>query len=255
MSDDMKKELIVLTYGAPIRGGYKLGEEFVYSCEIPICAYIDVETNTLNKIADEKYLTWKIPKEKYLASDWVFDIEDEHIYRVLVEVDENSVLYELKDVICETSDERLSKILDNLKSKITLEYDGNKFLLNRKAGAFICKCKIKDSECIVKLRLDEKYGDSAYQALKIWDKISRNLSRTDKKTRKFIVKKLLEKANSWNKEKITKRIFMEKIKLCFIDVTESMYSFYYDDGELFAGHAICANGTLEDGLEYASLEG
>lgn len=73
------------------------------------------------------------------------------------------------------------------------------------------------------------------------------------------VDKLLDLHNDdWSEDDTPKTPaqFRELMKLESIHVeTGGGFSFWFDDGDLFAGHAILVSGTIDEGPKYASIEG
>lgn len=84
----------------------------------------------------------------------------------------------------------------------------------------------------------------------------------DKSMREFAAKKLTELANEWqesdekNAAPITMERFAQHITMLELSLTyEGEFTAYYDDDDLFWGHAIEICGSLENGIERANLVG
>lgn len=88
----------------------------------------------------------------------------------------------------------------------------------------------------------------------------------DEKVRSFAAQELLEQANDWAQdaagnedgepEEITREQFMERMELDAVQISaDGRFEFWFNDGDLFWGHAIHVTGALDQGLEIAQMEG
>lgn len=88
----------------------------------------------------------------------------------------------------------------------------------------------------------------------------------DEKVRAFAAEALLEQANDWEQdsagnedgepEEITREQFMERMELDAVQISaDGRFEFWFNDGDLFWGHAIHVTGALDQGLEIAQMEG
>lgn len=88
----------------------------------------------------------------------------------------------------------------------------------------------------------------------------------DEKVRSFAADQLLEQANDWAQdaagnedeepEEITREQFMERMELDAVQISaDGRFEFWFNDGDLFWGHAIHVTGSLDQGPEMAQLEG
>lgn len=86
----------------------------------------------------------------------------------------------------------------------------------------------------------------------------------DEKVRSFAADQLLEQANDWAQdaaegeepEEITREQFMERLELDAVQISaDGRFEFWFNDGDLFWGHAIHVTGSLEQGPEMAQMEG
>jgi hypothetical protein len=84
----------------------------------------------------------------------------------------------------------------------------------------------------------------------------------------FAAKELLELANTWcddawDEEEegkpftpLTEKDFMDRITLREISLgDDGEYALYYDDGDMFWGHAVTVDGSLAEGFTDANMEG
>ena len=88
----------------------------------------------------------------------------------------------------------------------------------------------------------------------------------DEKVRSFAAQELLEQANDWAQdaagnedgepEEITREQFMERLELDAVQISaDGRFEFWFNDGDLFWGHAIHVTGSLDKGPEMAQMEG
>ena len=88
----------------------------------------------------------------------------------------------------------------------------------------------------------------------------------DEKVRSFAADQLLEQANDWAQdaagnedeepEEITREQFMERMELDAVQISaDGRFEFWFNDGDLFWGHAIHVTGSLDQGPEMAQMEG
>ena len=82
--------------------------------------------------------------------------------------------------------------------------------------------------------------------------------------REFAAKKLTALANSWLAEdeeteaagQITEETFAKRITLSELTITSSgSFTAYYNDDDMFWGHAVEIGGSLKKGITYANLAG
>ena len=86
----------------------------------------------------------------------------------------------------------------------------------------------------------------------------------DKDIREFSAEKLTDNANDWLQDsleddeefvEITEEKFAERMVLNSIGFDENGFEVFYDDDDMFWGHSILVDGTLENGIEQAYIAG
>ena len=86
----------------------------------------------------------------------------------------------------------------------------------------------------------------------------------DKRIREFSAEKLTDNANDWLQDsleddeefvEITEEKFAERMVLNSIGFDENGFEVFYDDDDMFWGHSILVDGTLENGIEQAYIAG
>ena len=91
-----------------------------------------------------------------------------------------------------------------------------------------------------------------------------DFDKWDKEIRAFSAKKLTDNANDWLQDsleddeefvEITEERFAERMVLNSIGFDENGFEVFYDDDDMFWGHSILVDGTLENGMEQAYIAG
>ena len=117
---------------------------------------------------------------------------------------------------------------------------------------------------VISLMLEVDVDDNS-----TWDQISKSakemiiqLEQWDKKMREFSSKKLTVLANQWASDEkdiiapITEDDFANRISISeLVFSSDDAFSVMYDDDEMFWGHAIEVQGTLENGIESSNIIG
>ncbi len=112
----------------------------------------------------------------------------------------------------------------------------------------------------INLRLDiEKMGDLD-AAIEVIHILYKDQAIWNKKIVDYAVSELLPLKNeSWiveDEEEITQEQFKKQIELLSITVhQDGSYEFWYDDGDLFLGHALVVSGNITDGPDDVDLVG
>lgn len=166
-------------------------------------------------------------------------------------------------LICSTpkpaQDDELEAILNKVKKPVYYEDPVlGKFKLEQDVGYFsgkivwnaqsVCFSFSKDTKAAM-----QKMMDTIHTLLQ-------NAAEWEAKIRLFAAEELLElKNDNWlenEREPVTAQQFMDCMKLETIEVdADGCFNFWYEDGDLFWGHAIVVAGTLQNGLESATIEG
>ena len=95
-------------------------------------------------------------------------------------------------------------------------------------------------------------------------KFIEDFDKWDKEIRAFSAEKLTDNANDWLQDSleddeefvgITEEKFAERMVLNSMGFDENGFDVYYDDDDMFWGHSILVDGTLENGIEQAYIAG
>ena len=160
-------------------------------------------------------------------------------------------------------DGELKAILDEQKKPVTFWESGlGTFALNRSVGWFEAEADWLGQPVRLEFDQDENRADCLLSFHTLMDQ----QAEWDQRVRTLAADKLLSLANDWEAdaagneereaEEITRENFMSRMELDAVQVYEDgSFDFWFNDGDLFWGHAIHVTGSLEAGPEDAQMEG
>ena len=159
----------------------------------------------------------------------------------------------------------LEAVLEEYKKPVVIE---DKMLgtltLNRKFNMFETNFSWNGVEIPLALEVNPESKSSWSRARTAAKKLITEQEAWDKAMREFAAKKLTELANDWlagdeeNKvtEPITEEIFAKRITLSELTITSGgSFTAYYNDDDMFWGHAIEISGSLKKGITYTNIAG
>ena len=108
--------------------------------------------------------------------------------------------------------------------------------------------------------------DGEKEYIETFRKLYADFETVLKNAANYAAEELLELANDWGEDDwdeddgeyvpLTEQDFIERLTLQSIVISEEgTYSLWYDDGDMFWGHAISVDGDLQNGITDASMEG
>ncbi len=136
--------------------------------------------------------------------------------------------------------------------------------LNREFDMFETNFSWNGVEIPLALEVNPESKSSWSRARTAAKKLITEQEAWDKAMREFAAKKLTELANDWlagdeeNKvtEPITEEIFAKRITLSELTITSGgSFTAYYNDDDMFWGHAIEISGSLKKGITYTNIAG
>ena len=160
-------------------------------------------------------------------------------------------------------DPELKAILDEQKKPVTFWENGlGTFALNRAVGWFEAEGDWLGQPVRLEFDRDENRAD----CLSHFHTLMEGQEEWDRRVRSLAADKLLSLANDWEAdaagsedreaEEITREDFISRMELDAVQVYEDgAFDFWFNDGDLFWGHAIHVTGSLETGPEDAQMEG
>lgn len=103
------------------------------------------------------------------------------------------------------------------------------------------------SDIKVELSFFEGEEDDQNQSIKTIKTLLKDFDKFYKKVLKNLANDLIENANDWNDQEITKEEFINRInkKIIQISVTEEDYEIFFEDDGIFHGHTIVYYGVVD----------
>jgi hypothetical protein len=116
----------------------------------------------------------------------------------------------------------------------------------------------EDISASMEVNIDNK--GSWTKAMNVLRSLYEHQEQRDAEFRAFAAKQLTPLANKWNDDEdateISEKDFADRIRLSSLAVTSGgSYTAYYDDDDLFFGHAVTVYGTIKKGIKSATIEG
>lgn len=262
------QEMLVLT--SEFVGSASLFKKGIWEPSAEFLACVDLSTGTFLK--EKAFLNW-------LAEDkdkgpWIHNIQPLTIYHVrcrkrkplsgtnAAAFGPSYMLVEVVGRDLEHPD--LERIRTEYQRSVTFTDElCGQFELERSFDWFSGEVDWLGETCSVSLSCDEEDGETAEKALAAFKQIYSNLPEWDEKYRTFAAKELTALANDWleeseeeNPEPITEESFAKRIYIGeFTMEAEGDYTVYYGDDDMFWGHVILIEGSMENGIERAYIAG
>lgn len=156
-------------------------------------------------------------------------------------------------------DNQLSELAQQLQETVTISDDVlGELVLDRRFGSFTGSIDWAGQQIGIDLQCESpEKPDSAIAAFK---ELLNELDDWDEKVNSLATDKLLGlKNDSWLEEgesEITAADFRSRMSLQTISIDFSgEFSFWFNDGDLFWGHAITVSGNMSDGPRFADIAG
>lgn len=263
-------ELIVLTK-TDVRGAAVCGEYLNPSLEFIAC--VDVKTGALSQ--EKGRLEWLI-KNTTGRRGWGYNFQELGIYRIKARKNipvqifphmrqtMNNCYMVLELVAAGISEPRLEAIRAKLSQPVSVLADGiGKFTLNRAFSCFEGHADWGGVSCSVMLDTDEEDGDTAEQALSVLQKLYSEQERWDTTWRSYAARELTDLANEWqagddaqNCEPLTEQAFAQRLELSEMSISASGdITLYYDDDDMFWGHAVEVDANADGEIVSAQIVG
>lgn len=166
-----------------------------------------------------------------------------------------------EDVVCP----ELQNVLDEYNKPVVIE---DKVLgtltLNRDLDMFEASIIWNGSDISLMLEVNSESKSSWSRARTAAKKLFTEQQAWDKSMREFAAKNLTALANEWladddekkDAEPITENVFAQRITLSELSVTSGgSFTAYYNDDDMFWGHAVEVGGSLKKGITYTNITG
>lgn len=165
----------------------------------------------------------------------------------------------IKYVRKDKSDAEMNQRVKALKKPVAVKnrYFG-KLKLEREMNQYVTNLKWVGKKIELCLPLDDCDDEDAF--IRLAEKFCKQQKKWDRAIRDFAAKQLLKRKNeNWlcdDEKEITRSEFLKRIKLESITLyPDGTFDFSFDDGDIFWGHLIEVDGSIEDGPEDVSLQG
>ena len=133
--------------------------------------------------------------------------------------------------------------------------------LNKEFDMFECNFLWNETDISLMLEIDPDDQSSWEQTFGSARSVMTELEKWDRTMRMFAAKELTNLANDWMTDDedavpITEEVFAERITLSELAFSfEDSFTAYYEDDDMFWGHAVEICGTLAQGMESANIVG
>ena len=185
------------------------------------------------------------------------------VIQVDVRPNEDFTAFLMEELPQPVTDPEMKAILEEQKKPVSFWEEGlGTFVLNRSVGWFEAEADWLGQT----VRLDFDKDEDRVDCLAHFHALMEGQQEWDQRVRAFAAEQLLELANDWEQEsagneerepeEITAEQFMERMELDAVQIYgDGAFEFWFNDGDLFWGHAIHVTGSLDRGPEKAQMEG
>ena len=234
-------------------------------------AMADVETGQV--ISGRNYLSWPLTDREREAGEYSDRLAKGRIYRVQVRGWKGDVLDEprwyVTDVLEEDVDcPALKEIWAEYTKPIRLEDDVlGTLTLDREMSTLDGTCMWMGEEVRISLEVDIGRKASWTRVTNMMKKLVADQESWDESLRSMAARKLTSMANEWmaddenttrdpEKDPVTEDEFAQRILLTEFSVSPGgRFTVWYEDDDMFWGHAITVEGTMKKGPLDADIQG
>ena len=201
-----------------------------------------------------------------LADDKLMDylrrrVRGDSVFQIMVRPSEDGKQFLMTELPQPEIDPEMKAILEEQKKPVSIWVpELGTFTLNRLVNWFEAEVEWLGQPARLDIDREEDWDACVEQA----KALMADQKGWDEKVRSFAADQLLEQANDWAQdaaegeepEEITREQFMERLELDAIQISAGgRFEFWFNDGDLFWGHAIHVTGSLDQGPEMAQMEG
>lgn len=201
-----------------------------------------------------------------LADDKLMDylrrrVRGDSVFQIMVRPSEDGKQFLMTELPQPEIDPEMKAILEEQKKPVSIWVpELGTFTLNRLVNWFEAEVEWLGQPARLDIDREEDWDACVEQA----KALMAGQKGWDEKVRSFAADQLLEQANDWAQdaaegeepEEITREQFMERLELDAVQISAGgSFEFWFNDGDLFWGHAIHVTGSLDQGPEMAQMEG
>ncbi|WP_322905232.1 DUF2262 domain-containing protein [Paenibacillus campi] len=184
-------------------------------------------------------------------------LQADQIWQMTVRhADNRFLLLKLKQQHDAAQEPKLAKIREEQTREVNIKHERlGTFMLDRRFNTLRGQIEWLGETVGVSIDYDENMQTQFDHLIRLLD----DAVKWDKRIRTFAAEELTELKNDswleedeqeWSKANVSKQLSLQQISF-----SEQEFTFWFDDGDLFWGHAVCVNNTVEDGPYDVSIMG
>ena len=188
-------------------------------------------------------------------------VRGDSVFQIMVRPSEDGKQFLMTELPQPEIDPEMKAILEEQKKPVSIWVpELGTFTLNRLVNWFEAEVEWLGQPARLDIDREEDWDACVEQA----KALMADQKGWDEKVRSFAAQELLDQANDWAQdaaegeepEEITREQFMERLELDAVQISAGgRFEFWFNDGDLFWGHAIHVTGSLDQGPEMAQMEG
>ena len=190
-------------------------------------------------------------------------VRGDSVFQIMVRPSEDGKQFLMTELPQPEIDPEMKAILEEQKKPVSIWVpELGTFTLNRLVNWFEAEVEWLGQPARLDIDREEDWDACVEQA----KALMADQKGWDEKVRAFAAQELLSQANDWAQdaaesedgepEEITREQFMERMELDAVQISaDGRFEFWFNDGDLFWGHAIHVTGSLDQGPEMAQMEG
>ena len=190
-------------------------------------------------------------------------VRGDSVFQIMVRPSEDGKQFLMTELPQPEIDPEMKAILEEQKKSVSIWVpELGTFTLNRLVNWFEAEVEWLGQPARLDIDREEDWDACVEQA----KALMADQKGWDEKVRSFAAQELLSQANDWAQdaaesedgepEEITREQFMERMELDAVQISaDGRFEFWFNDGDLFWGHAIHVTGSLDQGPEMAQMEG
>ncbi len=246
-------QLTALT-GYNVKGAGKSKGDKFYSDHINCLAYIDGDNKLVKKEIKLLYFLDNTPSLQFLNVDNLTG------YDFIVKKVKNKELYYIIKLVGKSKTDIFDSIIEEQSKPLVITENDDVFTYDRALDWYEGEVVIGDKKISVML-LPEPDTTDATESLNTFRKIKNDFQNFYKTVLLRCSQDMVTTANDWREEDDTHEITAEEIYRRIdsdtfdLEISEKYYSVYLDDDDLFCGHTILYNGSIENDEFETTLAG
>lgn len=190
-------------------------------------------------------------------------VRGDSVFQIMVRPSEDGKQFLMTELPQPEVDPEMKAILEEQKKPVSIWVpELGTFTLNRLVNWFEAEVEWLGQPARLDIDREEDWDACVEQA----KALMADQKGWDEKVRAFAAQELLAQANDWAQdaaengdeepEEITREQFIERLELDAVQISaDGSFEFWFNDGDLFWGHAIHVTGSLDKGPEMAQMEG